>query len=288
MTEVNRRDFLRAGVAAVAVPSLAAQSSLAQAAAAAPLPSAGVDGWISLFNGHDLTGWYSMLQNSGKGVAEKRSIVARWRMACSTSTATRRRLNPRARLSCDRAGVRGTCTSVSSTNGASSGFRRVRCASATTGCCMGWWATTRFGRPASSADRGGRCAGDFFLLGGCAGIQDGHGAGFFGEGLEVTGFPAQATAGEPCRPAARSDQRPQDQGRQLRGPGRLERGRGDLAGRPRGQHRERQNGEFDFDAAAARSAECRPVHSADAGKDRHRNSVYAETWFRKIEVRPLG
>lgn len=40
------------------------------------LPAAGADGWISLFNGRDLSGWYSMLQKSGRGVAEERKIVA--------------------------------------------------------------------------------------------------------------------------------------------------------------------------------------------------------------------
>ena len=31
--------------------------------------------WISLLNGHDLTGWYSMLEKSGKDVAQSRKIV---------------------------------------------------------------------------------------------------------------------------------------------------------------------------------------------------------------------
>jgi hypothetical protein len=39
------------------------------------LPAAGADGWISLLNGHDLTGWYSMLKKSGKDVAQSRKIV---------------------------------------------------------------------------------------------------------------------------------------------------------------------------------------------------------------------
>jgi hypothetical protein len=39
------------------------------------LPAASADGWISLLNGHDLTGWYSMLEKSGKDVAQSRKIV---------------------------------------------------------------------------------------------------------------------------------------------------------------------------------------------------------------------
>jgi 3-keto-disaccharide hydrolase len=45
-------------------------------ASSSPLPPAGADGWISLFNGYDLSGWYTMLQKSGRGVAEQRKIVA--------------------------------------------------------------------------------------------------------------------------------------------------------------------------------------------------------------------
>jgi hypothetical protein len=44
-------------------------------AVAAPLPPAGADGWVSLLNGRDLNGWYSMLAKSGKGVAEQRGMA---------------------------------------------------------------------------------------------------------------------------------------------------------------------------------------------------------------------
>jgi hypothetical protein len=39
------------------------------------LPPARADGWISLLNGRDLTGWYTILQKSGKDVAQARKIV---------------------------------------------------------------------------------------------------------------------------------------------------------------------------------------------------------------------
>jgi hypothetical protein len=45
-------------------------------ASSSPLTPAGADGWISLFNGRDLSGWYTILQKSGRGVAEQRKIVA--------------------------------------------------------------------------------------------------------------------------------------------------------------------------------------------------------------------
>jgi hypothetical protein len=71
---MNRRNFLLAGSAAVASPLLYHARSFAQSAAPA-LPPSGADGWVSLLNGKDLSGWYTMLQKSGKGVAEKRNIV---------------------------------------------------------------------------------------------------------------------------------------------------------------------------------------------------------------------
>jgi hypothetical protein len=70
---MNRRHFLKVGSVAAACPVLFPRHSLAQATA---LPPSGVDGWVSLLNGHDLSGWYTMLQKSGRGVAEKRGMVA--------------------------------------------------------------------------------------------------------------------------------------------------------------------------------------------------------------------
>lgn len=40
------------------------------------LPPAGADGWVSLLNGRDFSSWYSVLQHSGRGVAEQRGIIA--------------------------------------------------------------------------------------------------------------------------------------------------------------------------------------------------------------------
>jgi len=69
---MNRRDFLKVGSVAAACPVLFPRQSFAQASA---LPASGADGWVSLLNGRDLSGWYTMLQKSGKGVAEKRKMV---------------------------------------------------------------------------------------------------------------------------------------------------------------------------------------------------------------------
>ena len=69
---MNRRHFLKVGSVAAACPVLFPRQSFAQASA---LPASGADGWVSLLNGRDLSGWYTMLQKSGKGVAEKRKMV---------------------------------------------------------------------------------------------------------------------------------------------------------------------------------------------------------------------
>jgi hypothetical protein len=71
---MNRRHFLKASSVAAITPVLFPMEGLTQASAPA-LPPPGVDGWVSLLNGRDLTGWYTMLQNSGKGAAESRKMV---------------------------------------------------------------------------------------------------------------------------------------------------------------------------------------------------------------------
>jgi hypothetical protein len=76
---MNRRQFFRFGISAPLAAAPLFRSSSAEAAALAQQPSAlpppGVDGWISLFNGRDLTGWYTFLQRSGKDVAQKNGYV---------------------------------------------------------------------------------------------------------------------------------------------------------------------------------------------------------------------
>ena len=71
---MNRRNFMKASSVVGAGTIFLPLQSLAQVAAP-KLPPSGADGWVSLLNGRDLSGWYSMLQKSGKGVAEKRNMV---------------------------------------------------------------------------------------------------------------------------------------------------------------------------------------------------------------------
>jgi hypothetical protein len=76
---MNRRQFLQAGSTFAALPLLAsrglAAQSGAQSAPVPPLPPPGADGWISLLNFKNLDGFYTMLEKSGKGVAEKKGWV---------------------------------------------------------------------------------------------------------------------------------------------------------------------------------------------------------------------
>jgi len=70
---MNRRQFLRTSLP-LSAPLLAARASRVEAQAPAPAP--GADGWIPLFNGRNLDGWYTFLQRSGRGVAEKSGYVS--------------------------------------------------------------------------------------------------------------------------------------------------------------------------------------------------------------------
>lgn len=75
---MDRRGFIKAGSSLLGGAMLGGLTApgvgLAQGAAP-PLPPPGADGWVALFNGRDLSGWYTMLATSGKGVAEKRKMV---------------------------------------------------------------------------------------------------------------------------------------------------------------------------------------------------------------------
>jgi hypothetical protein len=68
---MQRRDFMK-GASAACAGSLAGLGPVAKAVAA---PAGASDGWVSLFNGRDLTGWYSVLNASGRGAAEKIGLV---------------------------------------------------------------------------------------------------------------------------------------------------------------------------------------------------------------------
>jgi hypothetical protein len=200
MTELNRRSFLRVGAAAVAVPSLAAQTSLAQAGAP-PLPSPGTDGWISLLNGRDLSGWYSMLASSGRDVAEKRGIV---RMEEGMLHINGNELTAEPA----EAGYLATAQEFGNVHirvefkwGLKRFPPRSLC-KRDNGLLYGLVGADKVWPPCVECQIEEGDVGDFFLLGGVRGVQDGHGGGFFGAGLESNGWPARAQAPGNARAAA--------------------------------------------------------------------------------------
>jgi hypothetical protein len=68
---MNRRQFLRSTLPVAPLLVTREASLTAQSA-----PPPGADGWTPLFNGRNLDGWYSFLQRSGRGAAEKMGYVA--------------------------------------------------------------------------------------------------------------------------------------------------------------------------------------------------------------------
>ena len=72
---MDRRHFLTSAAVTALTPALLPQQASAQNNPGASLPAAGADGWIALLNGRDLSGWYTVLQKSGRGVAEGKGMV---------------------------------------------------------------------------------------------------------------------------------------------------------------------------------------------------------------------
>ena len=244
---------------------------LAEGFAQTSLPPAGADGWISLLNGRDLTGWYTMLQKSGKDVAQTRKIVVMEQemLHILGNELTGEPVEP---------GYIATNQEFENVH------IRVEYK----------WGVKRFPpRSESKRDNGilyglvgedkvwprmVECqieegdVGDYFLVDGIRGIQARHDNGLFGQGL-TSQWLERSTGDEVGRGASRAHDRPEDQRRQLRKPGRVECRRGDLAGRPIGAHRKRKDCERSLDAAAARSAKSGKIHPLDPRKNRHRNRI---------------
>ncbi|HEY3940165.1 MAG TPA: DUF1080 domain-containing protein [Bryobacteraceae bacterium] len=72
---MNRRKFLAVAAPMVAAPYILTRRASAQAGSASPFPAPGADGWISLLNFRNLDGLYTFLAKSGKGAAETKGMV---------------------------------------------------------------------------------------------------------------------------------------------------------------------------------------------------------------------
>jgi hypothetical protein len=191
---LDRRQMLKGAGTLALAPALLPLAGVAQATPPRlSLPPAGMDGWISLINGRDLTGWYSMLQKSGKGVAEKKRMVSMENemLHIMGSDVDDTQYEP---------GYLATMQE----------FENVRIRVE-----YKWGVKTFAPRTISKRDNGvlyglvgeekvwPRCVecqieegdvGDFFLVDGVRGVQSPHGAGLFGQGLSpVHGWPAPGT-----------------------------------------------------------------------------------------------
>jgi hypothetical protein len=197
---MNRRNFLKASGAIALSPVLLPHQALAQAAAPhLALPPAGADGWISLLNGRDLTGWYSVLQKSGKDApAAKKMVTVEQEMLHIMGSevtdetyetgflATNQEFeNVRIRLEYKWGEKRfAPFTLAKRDNGLLYGL---------VGADKVWPTCVEF-----QIEEGD--VGDCFMVGGVKGIQGGHGSGKFGGGISAaTGWPKPGTQA-PARP----------------------------------------------------------------------------------------
>jgi hypothetical protein len=192
---MNRRDFLRTGAPLVLAPAALARQGLAQTAEPAPLPAPGADGWVSLINGRDLTGWYTMLQRSGKGVAEQKGLImmeeemlhimgneegsfpAEGGYLATNQEFSNVRIRVEYKWGVKRHAPRFTTKRDNGLLYGLVGADRV-------------WPTC----VECQIEEGD--VGDFFMLGGARGIQSNHSAGLFGQGLDpLTGWPRPGDPG---------------------------------------------------------------------------------------------
>jgi hypothetical protein len=196
---MNRRDFLKASAPLIVAPAMVPYRAFAQTAdTPPPLPPAGADGWVSLINGRDLTGWYTMLQKSGKGIAEELNMVVMEEQMLHI-------LGEDERSDPVEAGYLATNQEFENVH------IRVE---------YKWGMKRHAPRYTPKRDNGLLYAlvgedkvwptciecqieegdvGDFFLLGGITGIQAQHGAGLFGVGVNpLTGWPKGNTAATPA------------------------------------------------------------------------------------------
>jgi len=187
---MNRRDLLKTGASLALAPALLPHQSMLAQNAAPALPPAGANGWVSLLNDKDLTGWYTMLQKSGKGVAEAKKMV----------TVEEEMLHVMGAQVTDEEYEPGYIATHQE-------FENVRIRME-----YKWGVKTFAPRTISKRDNGllyglvgedkvwPTCVecqieegdvGDFFLLGGIRGVQGNHGAGLFGQGINpAKGWPA--------------------------------------------------------------------------------------------------
>ena len=192
---MNRRDFLKASAPLVAAPAILPYRAFAQTAdTPPPLPPAGADGWVSLINGRDLAGWYTMLQNSGKGIAEERNMVVMEEQMLHILGEDERSDPVEAGYLATNQDFENVHIRVEYKWGVKRHAPRYT-PKRDNGLLYGLVGEDKVWPTCVECQIEEGDVGDFFLIGGVRGIQAQHGAGLFGIGVNpLTGWPKQNAA----------------------------------------------------------------------------------------------
>ena len=210
---MNRRQFLQASAPLVLAPAVAARSVLAQTAAQTaavnppPLPPPGADGWVSLLNGRDFTGWYSMLQRSGKGVAEDKGVILMEEEMLHIMGNEEGRFPAEAGYLATKQEFANVHIRVEYKWGVKRHAPRYN-PKRDNGLLYGLVGPDKVWPTCVECQIEEGDVGDFFLLG-TRGIQGSHGAGLFGEGINpLTGWPKPGDPGYRAPGGGRAGQPP--------------------------------------------------------------------------------
>jgi len=199
---MNRRQFLRVSAPLALAPALLTRRGLAQTAGpqtpnapAPPLPAAGADGWVSLINGRDFAGWYSMLQRSGKGVAEEKGLIMIEEQMLHIMGNEEGRFPAEAGYLATNQEFANVHIRVEYKWGMKRHAPRYT-PKRDNGLLYGLVGPDRVWPTCAECQIEEGDVGDFFLLGGVRAIQSNHSAGLFGEGINpLTGWPKPGEPG---------------------------------------------------------------------------------------------
>lgn len=187
---MDRRDFLKTSLPVVSSSLILPGFSSAQATVSnSGLPPAGADGWISLLNGRDLNGWYTMLEKSGRDSAQAKKMVV-------MEDEMLHILGNEVTAEPSEAGYLATNQDFENVHIRVEykwGVKRFPPRTMTkrdNGLLYGLVGSDKVWPTMVECQIEETDVGDYFLVGGIRGIQDGHGNGLFGEGLGPNGWSA--------------------------------------------------------------------------------------------------
>jgi hypothetical protein len=211
---MNRREFLRVSAPLALAPAWLSRRGLAQtaspqapSAASPPLPAAGADGWVSLINGRDFTGWYSVLQRSGKGVAEEKGVIMMEEQMLHIMGNEEGRFPAEAGFLATNQEFADVHIRVEYKWGMKRHAPRYN-PKRDNGLLYGLVGPDKVWPTCAECQIEEGDVGDFFLLG-TRGIQSNHSAGLFGEGINpMTGWPKPGEPGYRAPGGGRAGQPP--------------------------------------------------------------------------------